>query len=214
MKKPNLLYYEEVAWESGLSYIAGVDEAGRGPLAGPVIAAAVCFSPRNIRESINHIYKNLDDSKKISPKLREHYFKILNEDNSVQIGIGKVEAKKIDEINILNATHLAMAKAVEIIKPEFALIDGLPVKGLPCRSKNIVKGDSKSISIAAASVIAKVTRDKIMHEYDNIYPDYGFSNHSGYGTPAHLNALKKLGPSPIHRRSFRPIAELDQLDFL
>lgn len=214
MNKPNLLHYEEVAWESGFFFVAGVDEAGRGPLAGPVVAAAVCFTPKNIRFQLNNIYKDLNDSKKLTPKLREHYFKILSEDTSVKIGIGEVDSKTIDQVNILKATHIAMAKAVEVIKPNFVLVDGLPVNGFPCVSKNIVKGDLKSISIAAASVIAKVKRDKIMSNYDEIYPNYGFSNHKGYGTAGHLNALKELGPSPIHRRSFRPVAELDQLDLL
>ena len=214
MNKPNLLHYEKVAWESGFFCVAGVDEAGRGPLAGPVVAAAVCFTPENIRSQLNNIYKDLNDSKKLTPKLREHYFKILTEDTSVKIGIGEVDSKTIDQVNILKATHIAMAKAVEVIKPNFVLVDGLPVNGLSYVSKNIVKGDSKSISIAAASVIAKVKRDKIMSNYDEIYPNYGFSNHKGYGTAGHINALKELGPSPIHRRSFRPVAELDQLDFL
>ena len=214
MNKPNLLHYEEVAWESGFFFVAGVDEAGRGPLAGPVVAAAVCFTPKNIRFQLNNIYKDLNDSKKLTPKLREHYFKILSEDTSVKIGIGEVDSKTIDQVNILKATHIAMAKAVEVIKPNFVLVDGLPVNGFPCVSKNIVKGDLKSISIAAASVIAKVKRDKIMSNYDEIYPNYGFSNHKGYVTAGHLNALKELGPSPIHRRSFRPVAELDQLDLL
>ena len=214
MNKPNLLHYEEVAWESGFFYVVGVDEAGRGPLAGPVIAAAVCFTPKNIRSQLNNIYKDLNDSKKLTPNLREHYFKILTEDTSVKIGIGEVDSKTIDQVNILQATHMAMEKAVEVIKPNFVLVDGLPVNEFPYVSKNIVKGDSKSISIAAASVIAKVKRDKIMSIYDEIYPNYGFSNHKGYGTAGHLNALKELGPSPIHRRSFRPVAELDQLDLL
>ena len=214
MNKPNLLHYEEVAWESGFFFVAGVDEAGRGPLAGPVVAAAVCFTPKNISAQLNNIYKDLNDSKKLTPNLREHYFKILTEDTSVKIGIGEVDSKTIDQVNILKATHMAMEKAVEVIKPNFILVDGLPVDRFPYVSKNIVKGDSKSISIAAASVIAKVKRDKIMSNYDEIYPNYGFSNHKGYGTAGHLNALKELGPSPIHRRSFRPVAELDQLDLL
>ena len=202
MNKPNLLHYEKVAWESGFFCVAGVDEAGRGPLAGPVIAAAVCFTPKNIRSQLNNIYKDLNDSKKLTPKLREHYFKILTEDTSVKIGIGEVDSKTIDQVNILKATHIAMAKAVEVIKPNFVLVDGLPVNGLPYGSRNIVKGDSKSISIAAASVIAKVKRDKIMSNYDEIYPNYGFSNHKGYGTAGHLNALKELGPSPIPSTKF------------
>ena len=125
-----------------------------------------------------------------------------------------VETEEIDRINILRATHRAMAEALEVIQPQFALVDGLPVEGLPCPSQSIVKGDSKSLLIAAASVIAKVTRDRIMCEYEALYPGYGFADHKGYGTPAHLAALKNYGPSPIHRRSFRPVAERDQLDLL
>ena len=128
--------------------------------------------------------------------------------------MGIVEAEEIDRINILRATHRAMADALEVIQPQFALVDGLPVDGLPCSSRSIVKGDSQSLLIAAASVIAKVTRDRLMCEYEALYPGYGFADHKGYGTPAHLAALKKHGPSPIHRRSFRPVAERDQLDLL
>ena len=134
MNKPNLLHYEEVAWESGFFFVAGVDEAGRGPLAGPVVAAAVCFTPKNISAQLNNIYKDLNDSK-LTPKLREYYFKILTEDTSVKIGIGEVDSKTIDQVNILKATHIAMAKAVEVIKPNFILVDGLPVDRLPYVSK-------------------------------------------------------------------------------
>ena len=214
MSQPDLLRFEEQAWGSGFLHLAGVDEAGRGPLAGPVVAAAISFSPEHIRACAGTTYDALNDSKKLSAIRREHYYEILQADEAVEIGVGIVEAEEIDRINILRATHHAMAEALKVIQPQFALIDGLPVDGLPYPSQSIVKGDSKSLSIAAASVIAKVTRDRLMSEYDTLYPCYGFADHNGYGTPAHLTALKEHGPSPIHRRSFRPVAELDQLDFL
>ena len=214
MSQPDLLRFEEEAWGSGFLHLAGVDEAGRGPLAGPVVAAAVSFPADYFRTSSGTTYDALNDSKKLSVIRREHYAAILQADAAIEIGVGIVEAEEIDHINILRATHRAMAEALEVIQPQYALIDGLPVDALPCPSQSIVKGDSKSLSIAAASVIAKVTRDRLMGEYDALYPGYGFADHKGYGTPAHLAALKEHGPSPIHRRSFRPVAELDQLDLL
>ena len=130
------------------------------------------------------------------------------------IGIGVVEAEEIDRINILRATHKAMAMAAGEVDPQFALVDGLPVKGLPCESRSIVKGDALSISISAASIVAKVTRDRIMTELDDQYPEYGFAGHKGYGTRQHLDALKQFGATPFHRQSFRPVAELNQMDLL
>ena len=214
MSQPDLLRFEEEAWRSGFLHLAGVDEAGRGPLAGPVVAAAVFFPADHLRTHSRTTYHALNDSKKLSAILREHYEAILQADEAIEIGVSIVETEEIDRINILRATHRAMAEALEVIQPQFALVDGLPVEGLPCPSQSIVKGDSKSLSIAAASVIAKVTRDRIMCEYEALYPGYGFADHKGYGTPAHLAALKNYGPSPIHRRSFRPVAEHDQLDLL
>ena len=214
MSQPDLLRFEEEAWRAGFLHLAGVDEAGRGPLAGPVVAAAVSIPADHLRAHAETIYHALNDSKKLSAIRREHYEAILQADEAIEIGMGIVEAEEIDRINILRATHRAMADALEVIQPQFALVDGLPVDGLPCSSRSIVKGDSQSLSIAAASVIAKVTRDRLMCEYEALYPGYGFAAHKGYGTPAHLAALKKHGPSPIHRRSFRPVAERDQLDLL
>ena len=214
MSQPDLLRFEEEAWRSGFLHLAGVDEAGRGPLAGPVVAAAVFFPADHLRTHSRTTYHALNDSKKLSAIRREHYEAILQADEAIEIGVSIVETEEIDRINILRATHRAMAEALEVIQPQFALVDGLPVEGLPCPSQSIVKGDSKSLSIAAASVIAKVTRDRIMCEYEALYPGYGFADHKGYGTPAHLAALKNYGPSPIHRRSFRPVAERDQLDLL
>ncbi len=185
----------------GFERIAGVDEAGRGPLAGPVVAAAVILSrnsyPRGIR-----------DSKQLSPKQREDLFYRICE-KAEAVGIGIISEKVIDRVNILKATHLAMRRAVSSLelKPDFVLIDGIvaPKTGFP--QKAIVDGDARSITIAAASIIAKVARDRIMVEQDGIYPQYGFAQHKGYGTRSHLENLAKYGPCLIHRLSFRPVAE-------
>lgn len=209
---PDVLLYEKEAWASGFLRLAGIDEAGRGPLAGPVVAAAVMFEPDYIRGEQEPTFGKLTDSKVMTEPRREEYFKILMTSSSTMIGIGIVAAEEIDQINILKATHKAMAMAALEISPEYALVDGLPVKGLPCESRSIVKGDTLSISISAASIIAKVTRDRIMVELDLKFPKYGFSSHKGYGTKQHLNALRKYGATPIHRKSFRPVAELDQLN--
>ena len=214
MQLPDLLRYEKKAWGSGFLSPAGVDEAGRGPLAGPVVAAALILPQAQAETWSETILKGLTDSKQLSEKAREQFFITLHEHVDVRIGIGIVEAAEIDQLNILRATHVAMAKALAEISVDFALVDGLPVSGLPCPSESIVKGDQLSLSIAAASVIAKVTRDRMMEAYDVQYPAYGFAKHKGYGTPAHLTALEQEGPSPIHRRSFRPVAALDQLDLL
>lgn len=214
MSKPDVLLYEKEAWASGFLRLAGIDEAGRGPLAGPVVAAAVIFDPEFIQAGLDTAFGNLTDSKAISEKLREEYFQRLTESSHVTVGIGIVEAEEIDRINILKATHKAMAMAAAQASPQFALVDGLPVIGLPCQSKNIIKGDSLSISISAASVVAKVTRDRILVALDAQFPEYGFTRHKGYGTREHLTALRQHGASPVHRKSFRPVAELDQLDLL
>jgi len=209
---PDVLLYEKEAWASGFLRLAGIDEAGRGPLAGPVVAAAVVFDPDYIRSELDSTFGKLTDSKVVPMARREEYFEILMTSASTMIGVGIVEAEEIDQINILKATHKAMALAALEVEPQYALVDGLPVKGLSCESRSIVKGDALSISISAASIIAKVTRDRIMVELDLKFPEYGFSSHKGYGTKRHLNALRKYGATPIHRKSFRPVAELDQLN--
>lgn len=211
---PDVLLYEKEAWASGFLRLAGIDEAGRGPLAGPVVAAAVIFDPEYIQTELASTFAKLTDSKAMTEARREEYFELLDHSDAVTIGVGLVDAEEIDRINILKATHRAMALAASQINPQFALVDGLPVKGLPCDSKSIVKGDALSISISAASIIAKVTRDHIMVELDTQYPEYGFSGHKGYGTKQHLAALKKYGATPIHRQTFRPVAELNQMDLL
>jgi len=211
---PDLLLYEKEAWASGFLRLAGIDEAGRGPLAGPVVAAALIFDPGYIMRERVSTFGRLTDSKAMTEKGREEYFALLTASESTTIGIGIVEADEIDRINILKATHKAMALAVGQIDAQFALVDGLPVKGLPCESRSIIKGDALSLSISAASIIAKVTRDRIMVELDAQHPEYGFARHKGYGTKRHLEALKKYGAIPAHRQTFRPVAERNQLDLL
>jgi len=211
IRNPDVLLYEKEAWSSGFLRLAGIDEAGRGPLAGPVVAAALIFDPDYIRTELVSTFARLTDSKAMTEKRREEYFTLLTESESATIGVGIIDSEEIDQINILKATHKAMAVAASQINPEFALVDGLPVKGLPCESRSIVKGDALSISISAASIIAKVTRDRIMIELDARHPEYGFAKHKGYGTKQHLAALQKHGAIPAHRKTFRPIAELNQL---
>jgi ribonuclease HII len=195
---------------SGFRRIAGVDEAGRGPLAGPVVAGAVVL-PKNF---CAHDFAALNDSKKVSAKTREFLFAHITA--QFEFGIGVVDARTIDEINIRQASWRAMQLAVADLERRFpqggstpavdyVLVDGLEYGPGPWPYEAIIKGDAKSFSIAAASIIAKVTRDKIMEEYDREYSGYGFAAHKGYGTKAHLNALRALGPCAIHRRSFAPV---------
>lgn len=178
--------------------VCGVDEAGRGPLAGPVVAAAVLLTPDRIPEGLN-------DSKALSQNKRELLLNAIQK--SAQIGIGIAEPEEIDRINILQASLIAMRRAVLALPalPDMALIDGNKLPNLPCKAKAIVKGDSRSLSIAAASIVAKVTRDRLMVEADARYPGYGLAGHKGYPTKAHMDALKRLGPAPIHRFSFKPV---------
>ena len=197
MLEPNF-HFELV---SGHALVCGIDEAGRGPWAGPVSAAAVILDPQNIPSGLN-------DSKKLNEATREAlYPQILA---SSDVGIGLVSAQEIDEINILQATYLAMQRAIANLKtkPTLALIDGNRAPKLFCLSQTIIGGDAKSLSIAAASIIAKVTRDRMMREHDKTFPVYGFAKHKGYGTTAHMAALTKYGPCTEHRRSFKPIAKL------
>ncbi len=205
----DMLDFERQQWLQGAVRIAGIDEAGRGPLVGSVVAAAVIFSEKFIEVEIKTSFDRLTDSKQISESMRESFFELLQQSDFVEIGVGIASASEIDEINILRATHLAMKRAVEQISPlpDHILVDGNPVQGLPVASTSIVKGDSKSISIAAASIIAKVTRDHMLYELDAKYPEYGFAKHKGYGTKQHLAALQKYGPMGEHRRSFRPVRE-------
>lgn len=204
---PDLLIEEELI-QKGHKLIAGIDEAGRGPLAGPVVAAAVIL-PRDYSSDI------LNDSKKISPKVREKLYKELTDPLSgIFCAYSVIDPVIIDKINILNATHRAMSESALSLKkePSFAIIDGKPVKGFPYPYQAIVKGDEKCLSIAAASVIAKVERDRLMQKYGEKYPQYGFEKHKGYGTRLHLEALKKFGACPIHRQSFAPVREARTLN--
>jgi ribonuclease HII len=212
MSKPDVLLYEKEAWASGFVRLAGIDEAGRGPLAGPVVAAAVIFDRDYLTEQAAGELAGLTDSKVLNAARRDKYYNILINTPSAEIGIGIMDAAEIDRINILRATHKAMAAAADQVNPDFSLVDGLPVRGLPCKSKNIVKGDALSISISAASIVAKVTRDRILGELDTVYPQYGFARHKGYGTREHLDALSKHGATPVHRKTFAPVAALNQLD--
>ncbi len=201
-KMPDLSY-EKKCQSAGYKSVAGVDEAGRGPLAGPVSAAAVILPAG---------YKNdlLDDSKKLSEKKRELLYDEIMADERIIWSLSFAEPAEIDEINILKATHAAMARAVDGLaaQVDYCLIDGLPVPAFPYEHEGIVKGDSKSLSIAAASIIAKVSRDRKMLQYAELYPEYGFEKHKGYGTKQHRAALDKHGPCPIHRHSFSPVAQL------
>lgn len=192
--------------------LAGVDEAGRGCLAGPVVAGAVAL-PRELAERLYAgELAGLTDSKQLSPERREAFFGILGRTPGVAMSTGWCSAKEIDRLNILAATHLAMRRALDglAVKAEHALVDGLPVKGLPCPSTAIVQGDAKSFLIAAASVAAKVSRDRFMLKLHAQYPQYGFDKNKGYGVHEHMEALFRYGSCPEHRHTFRPVQDADQ----
>jgi ribonuclease HII len=197
-----MLSFELQKWNEGISFVAGVDEAGRGPLAGPVVVAAVIFTDHYKIPVVN-------DSKQLSAKKREVMYEKIISTPGIIYSIQEISPEIIDKKNILQATHLGMRNAViELKKAEFSYIDGLPVKDFPTPCLAIVKGDSKSASIAAASILAKTHRDAIMAKFAKKYPEYGFENHSGYGTKAHMEALKKYGATPIHRKSFAPVRDV------
>jgi len=198
---PDLLYFERQARSNGFQLIAGIDEAGRGPLAGPVVAAAVIL-PAGL------LIKGVNDSKKLSPDTRERLFDTIM-CQALSVGIGMGSAELIDRINILQATRHAMLEAVSQLapQPDYLLIDGISTISSPIPQKTIKKGDSLSLSIAAASIIAKVTRDRLMRELDRIHPGYGFSGHKGYGSALHMEAIRRLGPSPVHRLTFGGVKE-------
>ncbi|WP_141771840.1 ribonuclease HII [Rossellomorea aquimaris] len=197
-----LTFFEKKLYKEGFSLVAGIDEVGRGPLAGPVVAAAVILHP-------DFYLAGLNDSKKLSEAKRDEYFKVIQE-KAHSIGIGMIEAGEIDIINIYEATKKAMLLAISNLdcNPDFLLIDAMKLQ-TPYPQESIIKGDSKSISIAAASVIAKVTRDNLMKEYAVQYPGYGFDQNAGYGTREHLEGLNLRGITPIHRRSFAPVKDYD-----
>ena len=196
------LKHEERLWGRGFERVAGIDEAGRGPLAGPVVAAAVIL-PAGFK------LRGLNDSKQLPEKVRESYFERLTSDSRVSYGVGIASVEEIDRVNILRATHYAMERAVAALcqPPNHLLIDGLPVPIFGACQTPIIDGDTKSLSIAAASVIAKVARDRMMRLWHEEFPRYDFENNKGYGTPGHLSQLQIHGPCAIHRRSFAPVAQ-------
>jgi ribonuclease HII len=188
--------FEGQAWRTGLTRVAGVDEAGRGPLAGPVVAAAVVIAPdRRVR--------GVADSKLLPPERREELFALILE-RAVAVGVGVVDHLTIDRINILEATRLAMQQALALltVAPELVITDFVALRGCPCPQRNLVDGDARCASVAAASIVAKVTRDRLMHELDTEFPAYGFARHKGYATPEHIAAIDRHGLCPHHRRSF------------
>jgi len=194
--------FEEDARACGYRRVAGLDEAGRGPLAGPVVGAAVILPRRFVLEG-------LDDSKQVSPENREVLFDGITQGASAW-AIGVATEQEIDAVNILEATRLAWRRALDqlSVEPDFLLIDGTPLPGVPIPQRVVVKGDRLSLSIAAASILAKVYRDRLMQDYHRRYPHYQFDLHKGYPTPTHLRLVQEFGPSPIHRRSFQPIKAL------
>jgi ribonuclease HII len=202
----NRLGFERALWEQGVTRVAGVDEAGCGPLAGPVVAGAVLFPHGWLETGLDSRLRGLNDSKQLTEEQREKYFTILTSHPEIRFGIAVVEVEMIDRINILRASHRAMDLALAQLEPapQHVLVDGRPVKSMRFPNTPLVKGDARSYSIAAASVLAKVTRDRLMLEYDAQFPGYGFAGHKGYGTPQHLAAITQRGPCPIHRKSFAP----------
>lgn len=209
MPNPNF-DYEAKLIKSGISRICGIDEVGRGPLAGPVVACAVSIDRALILDDEAELFGGIKDSKKMSAAQRERWFKFLTSEKSIKWGIGIISEKVIDKINILEATKLAMTEAFKNLKiiSDFLLIDGnFTLENISLNQKAVVRGDAKIISIAAASIIAKVTRDRMMLKYHEKYPEYRFDKHKGYGTKIHMSALKKYGPCAIHRFSFAPVAK-------
>lgn len=199
------LRYERKLWRAGLEAVAGVDEVGVGPMAGPVVAAAVVFAPETF-------IKGVRDSKQLTAEKREALFTVIN-GRALAVGIGAAEADEVDRLNIYWAAIAASERAVTALgrAPQHVLVDGRSIRGLGLPQTAIVGGDRKAFCIAAASIVAKVVRDRLMVEYDGRYPGYGFAQHKGYCTADHVAALERLGPSPIHRRSFAPVMQALQL---
>jgi ribonuclease HII len=203
----NRLAHECQLWQQGFSHVAGVDEAGCGPLAGPVVAAAVIF-PRNWLETgLPSAFRGLNDSKQLTGEEREKFFHRLVSRPEIRFAVATVDVETIDRINIRQAAWQAMNLALDRLEPraEHVLVDGIRIKWLPYRQTALAQGDARSYSIAAASVLAKVTRDRTMRELDKQFPGYGFAEHKGYSTPQHFAALERLGPCAIHRKSFSPL---------
>jgi ribonuclease HII len=204
---PDLFEFERAARTRGCSGVAGVDEAGRGPLAGPVVAAAVALPEHWLDAGLPDALRGLNDSKQLTESQRNRFFEQLMSTPGLCHGIATVDAAAIDRWNILQATHQAMNAALQKLHPapDHALVDGRAAQSLEFPQTALVKGDSRSYSIAAASILAKVTRDRLMLEYHEQWPHYGFADHKGYGTPQHLTAISKHGPCPIHRMTFAPL---------
>lgn len=202
------LRYERKLWRAGLRAVAGVDEAGVGPMAGPVVAAAVIFAPE-------HHIKGVHDSKQLSAERREELIGLIR-GGALAVGVGVADVEEIDRMNIYWATMRASARALEAMgcPPEHVLVDGREIPRLPFPQTRIVGGDRKSFCIAAASIVAKVTRDRMMLEYEARWPGYGFAQHKGYCTAEHMAALRRLGPSPIHRRSYAPVRAVAQMSLV
>ena len=196
---------EKLLFTRGFRYIAGIDEVGRGALAGPVVAVAVILPMKRKLENLNGVR----DSKELTPAKREYLNKLIQE-VAIAIGVGVISPQIIDAVNILNATRLAMHEAVKKLspKPDYLLIDGMTLPKILIAQQAIIKGDKSCLSIACASIVAKVTRDQIMIELGNDYPDYGFQQHKGYGTRSHFECINRLGPTPVHRYSFSPVRNM------
>ena len=203
--------FERALWCQNLTRVAGVDEAGRGPLAGPVVAAAAILPSRWAQSGLPRELDGLNDSKQLAEIQREKFFAFLISCGEVEFAIAQTDATQIDEINILQATHRAMNEALATLNPppQHALVDGYAVQTMRVPQTAIVQGDARSYSIAAASVLAKVTRDRLMLDYHAQFPEYGFAEHKGYGTAKHLAAIEKFGACPIHRKSFAPMKVLE-----
>ncbi len=205
------LSHEYELWKQGFTCVAGVDEAGCGPLAGPVVAAAVVFPCAWAETGLYRKLRGLNDSKQLTEEQREKFYAIITSLAEVRYAIASMDVETIDRINIRQAAWRAMQATLDQLKPkpQHALIDGLRIKWLPYPHTALVEGDARSYSIAAASVLAKVTRDRMMREFDKVYPGYGFAEHKGYSTPQHYAAIERLGPSPIHRRTFAPFRPVE-----
>lgn len=212
----NRLSYECDLWKKGISRVAGVDEAGCGPLAGPVVAAAVLFPPNWLETGLPAKFRGLNDSKQLTEDDREKFFERLRSHPDIQFAIAVMDVETIDRINIRQAAWRGMNQALDELQPrvEHVLVDGLRIRWLPYPQTALVQGDARSYSIAAASVLAKVTRDRLMRDLDKQFPGYGFAEHKGYSTPRHFAAIEKLGPCAIHRKSFAPLKpkELELFD--
>jgi ribonuclease HII len=205
------LSHERELWKKGVSLVAGVDEAGCGPLAGPVVAAAVVFPSTWLETGLCSKLRGLNDSKQLTEEQREKYFVVLTTHVEVRYAIASVDVEMIERINIRQAAWRAMSLALDQLqpKPHHVLVDGLKIKWLPYEQTALVQGDARSYSIAAASVLAKVTRDRMMKEFDKQFPGYGFAEHKGYATPQHLAAIEQLGACVLHRRTFSPFRPVE-----